>query len=370
MNSRTSVCHFTSVHPPGDTRIFVKECRSLAAAGFEVHLVVANAESTTRDGVKIIGVHVPSSRIARMLFGAGHVVRAALAVNADIYHFHDPELLRYARRLKRAGKRVVYDSHEDLPRQIAHKHYIPSWLKPLAARCAEWLENRWVRHCDAVVTATAFIRDRFARFHPRAVDVCNYPSLDELPAPDFNATRERAACYIGSITAVRGIREKIRMMDGASFRLLLGGPFAPPALLEEMKAQPGWKNVEYAGPLSRAQVVDMLRRSAVGLVTMHNSPNYAEALPVKMFEYMAAGIPVVTNGIPLWKKIAEENHCGVAVDIEDTGAFRSAVEALLNDPQRCMELGKNGRRAVEEKFNWTVEERKLIALYRDLAGHD
>jgi glycosyltransferase involved in cell wall biosynthesis len=154
------------------------------------------------------------------------------------------------------------------------------------------------------------------------------------------------------------------------FRLLLGGPFAPPALLEEMKAQPGWKNVEYAGPLSRAQVVDMLRRSAVGLVTMHNSPNYAEALPVKMFEYMAAGIPVVTNGIPRWKKIAEENHCGVAVDIEDTAAFRSAVEALLNDPQRCMELGKNGRRAVEEKFNWTVEERKLIALYRDLAGHD
>jgi hypothetical protein len=114
----------------------------------------------------------------------------------------------------------------------------------------------------------------------------------------------------------------------------------------------------------------MLRRSAVGLVTMHNSPNYAEALPVKMFEYMAAGIPVVTNGIPLWKKIAEENHCGVSVDIEDTASFQAAVEALLNDPVRAKELGENGRRAVEEKFNWSVEERKLIALYRQLAGHD
>jgi hypothetical protein len=370
MNSRTSVCHFTSVHPPGDTRIFVKECRSLAEAGFDVHLVVANAESRIIDGVKIIGVRVPSSRIFRMLSGAGKVYRAALAVNADIYHFHDPELLRFARRLKRAGKRVVYDSHEDLPRQIAHKHYIPAWLKPLAARCAEFLENRWVRNCDAIITATAFIRDRFARVHPRAVDVCNYPSLSELPVPDFNAPRERAACYIGSITAVRGIREKIRMMDGASFRLLLGGPFAPPELLTEMQAKPGWKNVEYAGPLSRGQVVSMLRRSAVGLVTMHNSPNYAEALPVKMFEYMAAGIPVVTNAIPLWKKIAEENHCGVSVDIEDTASFRAAVEALLNDPVRAKELGENGRRAVEEKFNWSVEERKLIALYRQLAGHD
>jgi glycosyltransferase involved in cell wall biosynthesis len=367
MNKPPIVCHFTSVHPAGDTRIFVKECRSLARAGFQVVLVAANAESGVKDGVRIIGVHTSGGRLRRMIFGARAVFRAALSVDADIYHFHDPELLRFAGRLRRAGKTVVYDSHEDLPRQVAHKHYIPSWLKPLISGVAEFLEDRWTRKCHAVITATAHIRDRFARFHELAVDVCNYPSLEELPEPDFSRERGRVACYIGSITEVRGIREKVEMMNGADFRLLLGGPFSPRELLEEMKSRPGWANVQYEGPLNREQVVDMLGRSAVGLVTMHNSPNYAEALPVKMFEYMAAGIPVITNVIPLWKRIAEENGCGIAVDISDADAFRKAVKELLDDPGRMRAFGRAGRHAVESRYNWGVEEKKLIALYRRLA---
>ena len=366
MNAVPHVCHFTSVHPAGDTRIFVKECRSLAASGYRVSLVAANAVSKTTDGVEVTGVPIGSGRLSRMFSGAKRVFNAARELDADVYHFHDPELLRFAGRLRRAGKVVIYDSHEDLPRQIASKHYIPSFLKSLAASIAEYLENRWVKQCTAVVAATAYIRDRFLRFHPLAIDVCNYPSLEELTLPATNAPKELLACYVGSITEARGIREKITMMDGASFRLVLGGPFGPPELLEEMKQLPGWKNVEYLGPLSRAQVVEALGRCSIGLVSMRNSPNYAEALPVKMFEYMAAGIPVVTNAIPLWKKIVEESECGIAVDTTDTDSFRHAVEELLNDPIRLQRFGANGRRAVEDSFNWTSEERKLLNLYHQL----
>jgi len=369
MNPQPLVCHFSSVHPPGDTRIFVKECRSLINAGYRVHLVVANAPSGEIDGVQITGVPMAGGRIRRMVRGARAVYETARAINADIYHFHDPELLRFARRLRLAGKVVIYDSHEDLPRQIAYKHYIPGWLKPVVAACAEFFENRWVRHCSAVVTATVFIRDRFARFHPRVVEVCNYPSLAELPPPDLSITREHAACYVGSITVARGIREMVEMMDGASFRLLLGGPFSPPSLLQEMKTRPGWKQVDYFGPVSRNQVLEILRRSSVGLMTMQNQPNYTEGLPVKMFEYMAAGIPVVTNDVPLWKRIIETNRCGVAVDTADTTAFRMVVEQLLGDPGRCKTWGANGRRAVEEQFNWSGEETRLLNLYAELSAH-
>jgi glycosyltransferase involved in cell wall biosynthesis len=366
MKHPVHICHFTSVHQATDTRIFVKECRSLAKAGYRVTLVAAHAKMGLADGVEIIGVEVPAGRLARMWSGARAVYHAAVSVDADVYHFHDPELLRFVPRLRRRGKIVIYDSHEDLPRQIAHKYYIPALLKPLVARIAEWFENRYARRCSAVVTATPFIRDRFLPFQPVCVDVCNYPSLEELPIPVPFHQKERAACYIGSITEVRGIREKLAMMEDASFTLLLGGPFSPSSLLTEMMSLPGWKKIEYLGPLNRSQVIGVLKRARVGLVTLRSSPNYADALPVKMFEYMAAGIPVVTNCIPLWQKIVVDNHCGVAVDIHDSKKLREQIELLLNDESLSEAMGQRGRQAVEEKYNWAIEEKKLTGLYQQI----
>lgn len=364
------VCHFTSVHPAHDTRIFVKECRSLAREGFRVKLVVANGVSATVDGVEIIGVPIEPGRLSRMWKGAREVARVAETLDADIYHFHDPELLRFVNRFRKKGKVVIYDSHEDLPRQIAHKYYIPNALKPLVALVVERIENRWARKCSAIVTATAYIRDRFRSFHNEVVDVCNYPLLEEIESPDLTSPRKPVACYVGSITEARGLRDMTDMMEHASFRLILAGPVDPPSLLEEMRKKPGWQRIDYRGPVSREQVTQILKESAVGLVTMHNTPNYAHALPVKMFEYMAAGLAVVTNCIPLWKNIVEENECGVAVDTSDPGTFRCVVEALLAHEDRVIRYGKNGRKAIEESLNWKPEEHKLVALYLRLNSGD
>jgi len=365
------VCHFTSVHPSRDTRIFVKECRSIAAAGYRIKLVAGNARSEEVDGVEIIGVPIAGGRLNRMWKGAREVAKAAEALDADIYHFHDPELLRFARRLSRKGKVVIYDSHEDLPRQIAHKHYIPDLFKPVVGWFVERLENRWVRHCTGVITATEHIRDRFRRKHKRVEAVRNYPHLDEIPAPLPGTQIHPVVCYIGSITEARGIRDLVDMMEHASFRLILGGPVDPPSLLDDMRRKVGWKRIDYRGPMDRHAVTQALRESSVGLVTMHNTPNYAEALPVKMFEYMAAGLAVVTNCIPLWKRIVDEHECGVAVDTTDALTFCSTVEALLAHEDRVLRYGQNGRRAVEEKLNWSNEERTLLSLYHSLTnGHE
>ena len=122
------VVHMTSVHQPDDLRIFAKECRALAELGYDVHLVAASASGeVVRDGVHVRGVGVPASsgRLVRMTRTVAEVLRIARALDADVYHLHDPELVPAGLVLARDGKQVVYDAHEDLPADILDKAWIP-----------------------------------------------------------------------------------------------------------------------------------------------------------------------------------------------------------------------------------------------------
>lgn len=367
MHQPLHVAHLTSAHPSGDTRIFVKECRSLARAGYRVTLIATNAVKETKDGVNIIGVPFSGGRIKRMLQASKAVYKKALEVNADIYHFHDPELLPYGVKLAQKGKIVFYDSHEDLPRQVMTKHYIPVWMRKWVSQITEARENKAARQLAGVIAATPIIRQRFEKIGVHCIDVCNYPSLEDMPSPTPFSQKEKVACYIGSITEVRGIREKINAMNGASFTLHIAGAFSPAELETEMRNQPGWHHVQYHGFADRKGVRRLLDQSMVGLVTLRPVKSFSEALPVKMFEYMAAGIPVIATDIPLWKSIIDDAQCGVSVDVFDEEQLRSSIETLLNDSSRAEQMGKNGRKAVEEKYNWSIEEQKMLHFYSSIA---
>jgi hypothetical protein len=174
--SLKKVCHITTVHPAKDVRIFHKECCSLAAAGYEVTLVVVNGEDEHLNGVQIKGIKAPfKGRIDRIRRAPYVALEAALQVNADIYHFHDPEFLRVALKLKKAGKKVVYDVHEDVPRQILAKYWIPKPLRKLISVLFEQFENSVTAKLDQIVTATPFIRERFMQVNRNTIDINNFP---------------------------------------------------------------------------------------------------------------------------------------------------------------------------------------------------
>lgn len=319
-------------------------------------------------GIRIIDVGRVAGRLQRMWHSTRRVLAAARALDADIYHLHDPELIPAGLQLKRRGKTVIFDAHEDVPVQLLGKPYLNPGARRVLSNLFSAYERYACRQFDGIVAATPFIRDKFLRIHPNTVDVNNYPVAGEFEAAAPWAAKERQVCYVGSIAEVRGIRELVRAcgMLHSGARLALAGQFSEPALEAQLRRDPAWPSVRSLGHVDRAGVRAVMAGSMAGLVTLHPQPNYLDALPVKMFEYMAAGIPVIASDIPLWRGIIENARCGICVDPLDPAAIAATIDYLVLHPEQAREMGQNGRRAIIEQYNWPVESNKLIAFYDNL----
>lgn len=347
----------------------MKQCRSLAGHGHEVALVVADGlGDACRDGIRIVDVGRPAGRRERMLHSTRRVVRAALALGADVYQLHDPELIPLGLRLALAGHRVVFDAHEDVPSQLLDKPYLAPRSARLLSRAYARFERAALRRFDGVLAATPLIRNRLAAYNPLSVDVNNYPRAEEFDAAPSTTEARTSFCYVGSISAIRGVRELVKAcaLLRTPARLALAGSFAEAELEAEVSRQHGWSRVDALGHLDRGGVADVMARAFAGLVTLLPTASYREALPVKMFEYMAAGIPVIASNFPLWRDIVESSRCGLCVDPCDPAAIAAAIDHLAAHPRLAHEMGANGRRAVMERYNWENEADKLIAFYADL----
>jgi glycosyltransferase involved in cell wall biosynthesis len=363
------VCHMTSVHRYNDTRIFLKECRSLSSAGYDTYLIAPNAPDSTVDGVQICGIKGENSgRFNRFTKTVWNVYKKAVSIDADIYHFHDPELLPIGLLLKASGKKVIYDVHEDLPRQILSKDWIPKRFRNVVSKIVEFVENTMVRYLDATVAATFHISKRFNGICKYAIDVDNYPILDELNNDDISwDNKENVVCYAGGLTAIRGVKEMVEATAMTKTRLLLAGEFSPAELKEEVQKIPNWEQVEFLGFLARPEVKKLYARSMAGLVVLYPQVNYIDAQPIKLFEYMSAGIPVIASNFPKWKEIVEGNRCGICVNPLDPEDIAGAINWIIHNPDEARKMGENGRRAVENGYNWENEKEKLIELYEQLS---
>lgn len=368
---RARVVHVTTVHPRDDIRIFHKECRSLARAGHEVIQVVGDGRGdAVVDGVRIVDVGAPpAGRLARMRTQPRRALAAVRRLRPALVHFHDPELLLLGDAFARDGTPAVYDAHEDVPRQILTKQWIPASLRPLLAWAFERYENARVRPLAAVVGATPHIARRFAAFARRSVNVGNFPFLDELAPPAVAVERGRAVCYIGGLTRTRGIRQIVQAVGRVpGLQLILCGDMEDAAFEAELRADPGWAQVDWRGRVGRDGVREAMAQCRAGLVTLQPMPSYVDSLPIKMFEYMSAELPVIASDFPLWREIVDATGCGMCVDPTDPGAIASALTAIVDDPGRIAAQGRAGRQAVLATYNWPQSERALLALYDELLG--
>nr|WP_068464560.1 glycosyltransferase family 4 protein [Hyphomicrobium sulfonivorans] len=364
------IAHLTSVHSRYDTRIFLKQCRTLATAGHDVSLVVADGKGDEHlEGVHIIDVGAPSGRVHRCIISAHRVVSTAIRIGADVCHLHDPELLTSAARLRRLGKAVIYDAHEDLPEDIIGKTYIHASLRrPLAAVAAR-TQNRVCSKIECVVAATPHIQEKFLHAGIKTIAVRNYPILDELNPDGQRRANSNTVCYVGGIASNRGIQEIVAALplSTTDVRLALAGSINERGLRAHLEASPGWRYVDDLGFLSRDGVKDVLERSVAGLVTLHPTTAFVDSLPIKMFEYMSASLPVIASNFPLWRQIIEGNNCGICVDPTDPASIARAIDRLMTDRDLAQRLGENGRRAVIAQYSWEAESNQLIKFYQDIS---
>jgi glycosyltransferase involved in cell wall biosynthesis len=363
----TRVCHITTVHPADDHRILYKECVSLRDAGYEVTLIAPHSRDTTIAGVDVVALRVPArTRAERMLRRPRAAYREAVAMDADLYHFHDPEFLPYGTRLARAGKRVIYDAHEDVRTQIRYKEWLPRPSRAPVARAVARLEAACVARIDAIVSPSLAALERLAPRQPRAVLVANYPRLEEAGAVAPWESRARAACYVGGISRVRGAHALVDAMAHTDAELYLAGPMSPPELRRQLERSAGWQRVRYLGRVSPDRVPEVLAGARVGILPLQPIANYRVAYPVKLFEYLAAGLPVVATDVPLWRELLESHDCGICVPPDSPRRLAEAMTSLLDDDARARSMGGRGRRAAEQHYSWHSQAATLVALYREL----
>ncbi|MBI5762075.1 MAG: glycosyltransferase family 4 protein [Planctomycetes bacterium] len=370
------IVHLSTLHAPLDVRIFYKECRTLARAGHDVQLLVNNPPAPERDGVHFHALAPATSsfrplRIRRRLNDA---LAKALDLKADVYHVHDAEILSIARHLKRDGAKVIYDVHEDSPQEVLDMN--PG--RPIYRTAKYFAFKRlWAtapRVVDHFVAATPAIA---AMFPPGlTTTVCNFPLSEEFsgaaPANRLSDSPDapRRFIFIGGISAIRGAREMVQAMSlmpqEANARLLLVGEFQPPELHSELARLPGWSRVDVLPWQPREKLGELLAGSIAGLVPFHPGRNHTEALPNKIFEYMAAGLPVIASDFPLWRGLIAADNAGLLIDPLKPASIADALSALLTDPARAAAMGRAGAALVRTRYNWEAESAKLVDLYATL----
>jgi glycosyltransferase involved in cell wall biosynthesis len=368
-----------------DTRV-EREARTLRDAGYQV-TVLADAGDGLPLGEEREGVSVrriprrgPNLPGLRFLAHAWRLRRAVERTRPDVVHAHDADALQSAGpAAARLGVPLVYDSHELWLGRTARGR---SRLYDLLNRAWYGLvERRYARRAALVLVANPGVGPELERrYGIRGVrHVANYPvEAEPVPARDLRSLPTAAAIpaqapivlYLGAVMAHRGVEEVVAALaDVAGAHLVCLGAAGPHAdfVRTEVARQGLDQRVHLVPPVPSEQVVPYAGSASVGVsLVQPASLSYRLALPNKLFQYMAAGLPVLASDFPDVRAVVEGSGAGVVVDPTDVAAVAQALRELLADPARARAMGDAGRRAVRERFNWGEAAGELLRGYRSL----
>jgi len=351
------VAHLTNGHPVFDPRVFHKQCKSLATEGYDVYLVVPHNKDLFIDGVHIKAINIPKSRFNRIVISTWHAYRAALSLDADIYHLHDPNLIPVGLALKRRNKIVIFDSHEDFPADMMSKEWIPAGLRKYVSIIYAYLEKYALPKFDAVIAVHEQIYERIVQYQPKTFVVKNFPIIDM----SFQVVEQRLPKFVwlGMLGPIRGASQ----IDAA---MKIRNDTALDVIGTVIDFKPSSDNVKLLGEFSQKEAMHIASNYLAGLITYLPAPNHVDAMPNKLFEYMVMGLPVIASNFPKWRKIVEDAGCGILVDPNSPQEIAQAMQWMLDNQREAFQMGVRGRDAVLQKYSWFSEEKTLLEIYKRL----
>ncbi|HLS67176.1 MAG TPA: glycosyltransferase [Pseudogracilibacillus sp.] len=373
MNEQIRVVHVTTVHHPHDPRIFYKQCISLKNAGYDVTFIAQRDPDGNIhhiDGIKHHPLTKRTNRLKRMIFGSIEAYRKAKKERAHIYVFHDPELMFIGALLKRKDNIVIYDIHEDYVTSMMQKEYVPKWMRRIMAKLYKLVEKICTRKMELSL-AEKYYKD----IYPRGTCILNYPLLNETLTENVRKEAHLVpkVLYTGNVTYERGalIHAQLPKIVPNLFVQFVGK--CASSLANDMVQKAGDKK-DYIDIYGIDQFIVKEEIDAIyakeqwlaGIALFPPTEHYMKKELTKFFEYMNAGLPIICSNFPVWKTFVETYECGIAVDPYDEADIRRAFETLLNDRELAIQMGENGRRAVQQKLNWHAEEKKLLTWYDQL----
>ncbi len=368
------IVHLTSVHRRHDQRILWRECVSLREHGYDVTLVVNdNLKNEILDnGIKILSTgFLPQGRIQRMTEGVNRVYELGRKIDADLYHIHDPELLRIALKLKRRGKHVIFDSHEFYGEQIRTRQYIYPLLRKIISKSYSEFETYVCRRIDGVVLpATCDGKDLFLDRAQRTAIVANYPRLSEyekISVPHYNIRKN--VCYCGNLTEEHSIERLVAACKQVETKAILAGIFHSQDYKEKVLASGHKDSVQYLGYIdNRLKIYELYSQCAIGVDLSLDLGQYSkvDTMPTKIYEYMAAAMPVIISDFPYHRKLIDKYHFGIVANPSDVNDIASKIDWLHEHPQESKEMGENGKQLLENQFGWNIAEKELLRLYGEI----
>jgi glycosyltransferase involved in cell wall biosynthesis len=367
-----NICILTSVHPVYDSRIYFKQALSLLKAGHNVSIIARGDKGDNEDGISIIALPTVKNRFVRILRTPELLFRA-WKQKADVYHFHDPELIPLGLVLKITQKgKIIYDVHEDYPEAILSKKWIPCIFRKVIAGAFNKVEKWSARHFHHVITATDGISARFTNIG-HLTSIKNYPIIAKFNNQTTHVSSSIFnLIYTGVLTAERGVNKMVEALTyieaSKDIILRLYGKFESPAYQDTVLKMKGAERVKYMGWINPDELWPIMTRADCGVICLHPLERYKISLPIKLFEYMAAGLPVIASNFKLWNEIIQKHNCGIVVDPLDVHAIAKAIKSLMENKEQAKIMGENGRNAVIAKYNWETESKKLIFLYNSLTN--
>lgn len=371
-NSFKKIAHLSSVHSRYDTRIFFKMCQSLTKYNYDIFFIVADGKGDeVKDKVSIKDVGVAKlGRLGRMTNTVKRVFEKGKELDCDLYHLHDPELIPIGLKLKKLGKKVIFDVHENIALQIINKDFIPKIFRSLVSKIYRKYEISSLKKFDALILAENSYLDYYSHLNKKVEVILNMPDLTLLKNFKNFTRKKNEIFYIGSISNKRGFDVtidalKILKKNFPEIVVHFVGPHQNNSInsknLKEID-----KNLKFYGTLPLNKGLEYSKNAKVGLSILKPIPNYITSYSTKIFEYMAIGLPVVTSNFKLYKEIVEKYDCGFCVDPFDSHELAKIIELIFSNPLKVKQMGMNGAKIVEEKFNWEIERKKLIEFYKCL----